>query len=344
MPAVLFRCDGGPELGIGHLVRCRALAAAFDALGWRSAFAVSRETATYVSGLAVVIVPPGVEGAGAVAAATYAEKFDSLIVDHYGLDAAFETAARGNAALVMAIDDLANRPHHCDVLLDANPERTVSDYRRLVEGSHLLLGLKHALLRPEFAQRRPAVARAPRRRIERLLVVLGGSDPGLATEHMLQALPGLCGIAAHVTLVIGPANPRRGTLASKARSLGASAVVDPPNLLELMMNADMAITSGSTTCLELACLGVPALILVTVENQRALARAVSRAGAGQLLGECRDVAPEQIVGAAAALDQDEALRGRMGDAGRNLVDGQGSRRVAGFIADMLSVKQREMHS
>ena len=341
MPAALFRCDGGPAPGIGHLVRCRALAAALDAHGWRSVFAVTRETATYVSGAQVVIVPPGLEGADAVAA----EKFDSLIVDHYGLDAAFETAACGNAALVVAIDDLADRPHDCDVLLDANPERTATDYRGLVASdSRFLLGLKHALLRPEFMQSRPAVARAPRNRVERLLIVLGGADPGRATERVLEALPQLRAMLMQVTLVIGPANARRDALAGKAREYGARAVVDPSDLAGLMASADLAIASASTTSLELACLGVPALILVTAENQRGLARALAKAGAGQLLGECGDVDAKQIALAVAALSEDQASRLRMSDAGRDLVDGQGSRRVAAFIADMLSVKQREMQS
>ena len=110
------------------------------------------------------------------------------------------------------------------------------------------------------------------------------------------------------------------------------------------MNADLAITSGSTSCLELACLGIPTLILVTAENQRGLARALSSSGAGKLLGESGDLDSKQVAADVMALGQDPALRARMGDAGRNLVDGQGSWRAARFIADMLSVKQREMHS
>ena len=154
MSAVLFRCDGGPELGIGHVMRCSALAAAFGALGWRSAFAVTRESAPLVSGREVVIVPPGREGASVVAATCSAEDFEILVVDHYGLDAAFEGAARGAAALVVVIDDLADRAHDCDVLLDPNPERAPADYDRLVSReTRLLLGLKHASLRAEFHER-----------------------------------------------------------------------------------------------------------------------------------------------------------------------------------------------
>src|SRR5262245_54187899 len=141
MPAVLLRCDGGPTIGMGHLTRCRALAAAFARLGWRASFAVTRETAAAFAHGDVVIVPPGLAGAGAVADTCRTHAVDCLVVDHYELDAGFEATARGPAGAVLAIDDLADRPHACELLVDPNPERVAADYAMLTaRATRLLLG------------------------------------------------------------------------------------------------------------------------------------------------------------------------------------------------------------
>src|SRR5262249_22732894 len=126
MRSVLFRCDGGPGIGVGHVLRCRALASALAALGWRYWFAFTRETASVFDEANAIVVPPGIDGAPAVAQAGDTHKVDCLVVDHYGLDARFETAARGQASAVLVIDDLADRPHACDLLVDVNPERVAA--------------------------------------------------------------------------------------------------------------------------------------------------------------------------------------------------------------------------
>ena len=341
MPNVLFRCDGSPGIGIGHLMRCRSLAAAFAALGWRHRFAVTRETAAFLS--------RSIQSSCHLAsmAPTRSPKraamgVDCLVVDHYGLDARFESAGGSNALIVLVIDDLADRPHDCDLLIDPNPERVAADYAgRTGRATRFLLGPQYALLRPEFPARRPARVRPPRQPAKQLLITLGGADPDNVSQRLLEALPHA---SFKAVLVVGPANPHRETLAALAPSRGVEIAFDPPDLAGLMLDADLAITAASTSFWELACLGVPALIVVIADNQRAVARAAGNAGAAFVLGESDHLDPRDLTTAITALAADPERRQRMSDAGRKLVDGKGAERVAAAVARIISAQPQEICS
>jgi UDP-2,4-diacetamido-2,4,6-trideoxy-beta-L-altropyranose hydrolase len=342
MPTVLLRCDGSPEIGMGHLMRCRALAAAFAALGWRHRFAVTGESAALLAESDPIVVPAGLDGACAVAQAVTANKVDCLVVDHYGLEGRFEAAARGSAGTLLVIDDLADRPHACDLLADANPERVAADYAHLTDaGTRLLLGPRYALLRGEFARRRPATPRRARPVAERLLITLGGVDWDNASQWVLETLPHVEGPPLNTLLVVGPANPHRQVLAALAPALGVEIAVDPPDLAGLMLAADIAIAAPSTSFWELACLGVPALLLMTADNQRLVARAAENAGTAIVLGENHHVDARKLAAAVTALAADPARRQRLSDAGRNLVDGSGAARVADAVAAIHAAQTQE---
>jgi UDP-2,4-diacetamido-2,4,6-trideoxy-beta-L-altropyranose hydrolase len=335
----LFRCDGGPHIGLGHVVRCRALAAAFETLGWRCWFAMTRETARLLAVADAIVVPAGIAGAPAVNAAVTARKVDCLVVDHYRLDATFERAARGGARLVLAIDDLADRRHDCDLVVDPNPERTAGDYARHVgRGTQFLLGPRHALLRPQFAERRAPRPRAPRRNARRLLITLGGADPENLSARVLAALPSVPGEAPSALLVVGPAHRQHKRLVIQAAAQGVDLVIDPPDMADVMAQADMAVTAGGTSCWELACLGIPMLLIVTADNQRGVARALAAAGAALVLGDSHHLDGHTIADAIGALAGDRELRRRMALAGRKLVDGRGANRVAGVVAKTIAAR------
>ncbi len=337
MPAVLFRCDGGPGIGIGHVMRCRALAAAFSDLGWRCSFATTETAASLLQSEDAIVVPDGTEGAVPVRAALADHTIDCLVVDHYGLDARFERQAAETGTLLVVIDDLANRTHHCSLLVDANPERRDADYAsHTAAGTRLLLGTKYALLRSEFLNR----ARPPRRDAKTLAIALGGADPDNVSAIILDALPFLTETAWKAALIVGQANPNRAALTARAEALGAEVLCNPPNLVALMADADIAISGGGTTCLEFACLGIPALTIILADNQRAIARAVEAAGAARVL-EGRNLAPRQVADAIAAMARDWEQRKTMSDAGRALVDGKGAARVAEETARLLAARKLE---
>jgi UDP-2,4-diacetamido-2,4,6-trideoxy-beta-L-altropyranose hydrolase len=205
----------------------------------------------------------------------------------------------------------------------------------------LLLGPRYALLRDEFIERRRADAHTTRHYAQRLLISLGGADPDNVSQRVIEALSHLGDVAIKTVLVVGPANPHREKLAVLASSRGVELAIDPPDLAGLMVEADMAITTGSTSFWELACLGVPTLIIVIADNQRAVARAAENAGAAIVLGEGDHLVPRTVAAAIAALAAHPDRRKQMREAGRTLVDGKGARRVAEAIANITSAQTQE---
>ena len=203
----VFRCDAGPAIGGGHVMRCLTLADALAARGWTCRFAVGPMTADLVPDVvryAPISVPDSPDReAGTIAASIGA--CDLLIVDHYGRDAVFEKASRSFARSILTIDDLADRAHDCDILVDQTLGRREADYRSIVpERCRLLLGTAYALLRPQFCAARE---HALRRRHEseparRVLISFGASNSnGLAAT----AISSLCapGSALMLDVVTG---------------------------------------------------------------------------------------------------------------------------------------------
>ena len=194
----MFRADASREIGGGHVMRCLTLAEALAEQGWHVGFAVNAQALSTVPSLAGTVAEILVLGEDDETAAMRERWPDGvvlLVVDHYGRDIAFEQRCRPWAAAILAIDDLADKQHRVDVLVDQTHGRAESDYRTLTgPNCRLLLGARFALLRPQFrAYRRRALARrestAPARR---LLVSFGATDSTGATMLTLQAVAERC--------------------------------------------------------------------------------------------------------------------------------------------------------
>lgn len=321
-PLVVFRCDASPEIGGGHVARCRALAAAMATLGWRSRFA----------GMAGHDALPLHGDAQAQAAGLRAHIPDGaalLVVDHYGLDAAFERACRGWARRILAIDDLADRRHDCDALLDAGADADGARYRALAgEETRLLLGPAFAPLRAEFqrarcpALRRRAEAGASTRRV---LVSFGSTDPRDATRHVLEALLPLRS-EIEIDVAIGSAAPGLPRLRT-AFGRGIALHVDTPDMAGLMAQADLGIGAGGATAWERCCLGLPAVLTTLADNQRANARALAARGAAIDLGDVGALGAATLRDTVQRLLRDGAARRAMSEAAAALCDGRGAQRV-----------------
>lgn len=318
---VIFRCDASPAIGGGHVARCRALADAMTELGWRCVFA----------GMAGADAVPMAGDAAAQAAALRMRFPDGaalLVVDHYGLDAAFEHACRGWARRILVIDDLADRRHDCDILLDAGADADAARYRALVgDEARLLLGPGFAPLRAEFQRARvTAMARraadTPARRV---LVSFGSTDPRDATRRVLSALLPLRSEIA-IDVAIGSAAPG---LARLRQDLDRSVTlhVDASDMAGLMSRADLGIGAGGTTIWERCCLGLPAVLLTLAENQRPNARALAARGAAIDLGDVGDGTAGAILDGVLGLLRDAGARRAMSTAAAALCDGRGVQRA-----------------
>ena len=314
---VVFRADSSASIGAGHVSRCLALAIELAKQGDRCVFACRPAVGDLISfirgvGFDVVELPdatasPEAEALAISLRATNIEHVDWLVVDHYGLDHAFESACRTFAQKIAVIDDLASRRHDCDILLDQNMGTDSADYAGLVLGSATVLaGPRFALLRGQFGEA-TAHSRWRDGSVSRVLVCFGGSDPTNETEKVLVALVMLGDIGIAVDVVLPEVAPYRDAVATRAAKMsGVTLHGRVEDMAALMSAADLMIGAGGVTLLERAAVGLPSISLRTADNQTRAACAAATLGTTRDLGPSGDVTP----GAIAA-----ALGDLLGDAG-----------------------------
>lgn len=335
---IAFRADASIPIGSGHVMRCLTLADRLQERGARVLFVCRGHEGNLVSfvegkGYRVAKLPqPGAPyrpAAGDVAQAAWlgvawredaeetsralqGERMDWLVVDHYGIDRRWHKKLRPHAERIMVIDDIADRPHDCEILLDQNLYRDMdARYRDLVpENCRKLLGPAYALLRPEFAQARQAL-RDRSGEIARVLVFFGGVDPTNETMKALQALSLFPKLA--VDAVVGAANPFKDRIRLFcSERTGYRYHCQIGNMAQLMGEADLVVGAGGSATWERCFLGLPSITLTNAENQVETTTAVAAAGATLFLGRCSDVDSHDISAALGSLLRDPVLVRGMG--------------------------------
>jgi len=309
---IAFRVDASLEIGTGHVMRCLTLAEALRENGAEVLF-ISRalpgdmidriETRGFSikrlpkpDGAATAAPPAHASWAGVswqrdaeeTDTALKASALDWLVVDHYAFDERWEKAVRRNGMQIMVIDDLADRPHDCELLLDQNLGREPDDYQALVpDHCKLLIGPTYALLRPEFAQlREESLERRRCPRLKCLLITMGGMDKDNATSRVLDALRD-CSLPDELTIEVamGGNAPWLEAVQKKAASMPWPTHVrlDTPDMARRMVTADLGIGAAGSTSWERCCLGLPSLIIVVADNQASAAKALGKSGAAVVL-------------------------------------------------------------
>lgn len=325
---VAFRADASLEIGTGHVMRCLTLADALREHGANCRFVCREQPGNLIAcirqrGYEVLVLPapnadcrPSAMPAHAawlgVPAALDASQtlaalgagVDWLVIDHYALDADWENALRPACRHLLVIDDLADRPHLADLLLDQNLGRREADYNALLPAHcRRLIGPQHALLRPEFAARRAAsLARRQSGTLRQLLVSMGGVDKDNATGLALAALPrDMLPADCRIVVVMGQHAPWRDAVAAQVTGLPwpTELRVAVADMATLIADSDLAIGAAGTSAWERCCLGLPTLTAVLATNQRAGAAALQEAGCVELLGDAAagfPKLPEKLVG------------------------------------------------
>jgi UDP-2,4-diacetamido-2,4,6-trideoxy-beta-L-altropyranose hydrolase len=345
VPTAIFRVDASPSIGSGHVRRCLVLAEALAADGWSVAFACCAGTKEAVpplarGGFACRVVLAEHNGSTPLHDAA-ADGCDLLVVDHYVLDARFEHACRSWVKTILVIDDLADRAHDCEILLDQTPGRQASDYASLVPGHcTVLAGSRFALLDPRFRRARERLG-APSDEVRRLLVGFGGTDPAGATARVLEALV-IAKLGAAVDVILGTANDDIGRIEQLAAQLDPPAAVhvSVDDMAGMIARADMAIGAGGVSALERCCLGVPSITITIAENQHKLADELALSGAAENLGPVGELSTRDIADAVSRLASDSARRGKMRAAALTVTDGLGAARVRAACSPAVFAKDR----
>ncbi len=260
---------------------------------------------------------------------------DWLVVDHYALDARWEKMLRSACEHLMVIDDLADRSHDCDLLLDQNLGRAPEDYAGLIPaGATTLLGPQYALLRPEFAALRPeSLARRAEPVLRRLLVTLGGVDKDDITTRVLDALDSAeLPDDLTITVVMGPHAPWLTQVRDRASAmrLPTEVLVGVSDMARLMAESDLSIGAGGSTTWERCALGLPSIQVVLAANQVEITEAVVQAGAA-VFGDVASL--PTTVASIANLD---GLSGRLTEMSHNaaaITDGHGAEKVARYFME-----------
>ncbi|MDP1671587.1 MAG: UDP-2,4-diacetamido-2,4,6-trideoxy-beta-L-altropyranose hydrolase, partial [Burkholderiales bacterium] len=257
-------------------------------------------------------------------------KPDWLVVDHYALDARWEKSVRPFFGKILVIDDLDDRPHEADLLLDQNlfldMEQRYSEHAPA--HCRLLLGPHYALLRPEFAEARSTL-RARSGKLERLLVTFGSYDPMNLT---LDALQGIEDADLHelkkVDVVVGSETPHLESITNYCKNRpGYQIHVQTSNMAALMAGADLAIGASGATTWERCCLGLPSIVFAVADNQLPIAAGCDKAGALVYLGRTPTAVRNPISSSLRQLSKNSEKLGEMSKIGISLVDGLGAQRV-----------------
>ncbi|MGN6869648.1 MAG: PseG/SpsG family protein, partial [Solirubrobacteraceae bacterium] len=251
-----------------------------------------------------------------------------IVLDGYQFDGDYQARLVAAGARVLALDDHGHaRRYSAELVLNQNAGADESLYRDRRTGTRLLLGPGYALLREEF-RRWPGRRAAAPLRARRAVVTLGGSDPDNVSATVLEGLAAVPG-PLEVLLMIGGANLHRTALQAAASRCPypVEVVVDARDMAARLSSADLAVAAAGVTALELARVGTPHIAIVLAENQRPGALALTREEIVVNLGWHADVTPESIGATVAALADDAVRRAEMSRRGRELVDGQGAKRV-----------------
>ena len=312
---IAFRVDASIQIGTGHVMRCLTLANALTKKGHKCFF-VCRDHNGHLGKLikakgfvlyllpntGKTISPDLLAGNSHAPWLGVSWEFDLnqtmnilrgqfvdwLVIDHYALDNYWEELASRVVKHILVIDDLADRQHHCDLLLDQTFGRKAGDYSLLLPAScEIICGSQYALLRPEFAAlRSDSLERRTKPKLNNLLISMGGVDKDNVTGQILDALKN-CELTndCKIVVILGSTAPWLNFVKEQVKTLPWLVEVKSGvnNVAELMADSDLAIGAAGSTSWERCCLGIPTAMLVLAENQKFAAKLLEKAGAVKLM-------------------------------------------------------------
>jgi UDP-2,4-diacetamido-2,4,6-trideoxy-beta-L-altropyranose hydrolase len=334
---LIVRADASVAMGTGHVMRCLALAQAWQDEGDHAVFAMAQSTPGIDERLRAeqieIICLEADAGSGRDATLTaevaHSRAADWVVVDGYQFDDKYQCSMKQSGLKLLFVDDLGLGGHYsADLLLNQNVHASERLYCDRENYTRILLGARYAMLRREFKSWRTWEREFdPNGR--RVLVTMGGSDPDNVTERVIEALEqsSVSGLEARV--LVGNSNPHFSLLEKVAQRSSATIglLTDARNIAELMVWADVAISAAGSTCWEMCLLGLPAMLIDLAENQRPLAEELDRRGAAMHLGSTKGIRPDKIAAKLQALISSVERRTKMSQRARELVDGEGAQRI-----------------
>lgn len=334
---VLIRVDASTEIGTGHVMRCLALAQVLQDEGGEAIFVLATHAPNLESrlkseGMKVVhldVEMGSIEDASETSALAHSCGCQWVVADGYHFLGECQRIIKDAGLSLLFIDDYGHAEHYyADFVLNQNVYAHEGFYQNRESYTKLLLGTKYALLRREFWQWQgwereiPPVAR-------KILVTLGGADPDNVTLKVIQAFQEVTVEELEVVVVVGGSNPHYEKLLAAVEKSGVSIELrrNVTNMPDLMAWADVAIAGGGSTTWELAFMGLPYLLIVLADNQKAIANTLNNMEVAINLGWHSDVSAESLSQNITQLIKEEKRRSQMLKLSQDLIDGDGSNRI-----------------
>ncbi len=341
---LLIRADASAEIGTGHVMRCLAIAQAWQDTGGSTTFLMAQSTPSVRSRLAAekcrVILLPAVPGSAEDADLTNqcasSIEADWLVVDGYVFETKYHEKVRGPWRNLLCVDDAGQCDRYvADIVLNQNVTASKDVYPQCLPSTQLLLGPHFSLLRREFAPWREwqrQISASGRN----VLVTLGGSTPLAAGIRVMESLGGMKVEGLRAIFVVGGSASDVPALEACAAKFHEKISLrkDVSNMAELMAHADVAISAAGSTCWELCLLGLPSVLLDVADNQIPIAVELERRGCMTYGGNGNIVAPDALARMLENLLFTKGVRESMSRHCRQLVDGYGAERVVGTMREL----------
>jgi len=343
---IIFRCDGASHLGLGHVMRCLALADGFRREGFSHITFMSKDYDTQIlnkmrsCNFQVESIPHQADLREDLQRIIKMIERDSggiIITDSYAIDTHYLKELKNTGAFVMCIDDLAQIHFPSDVVLNQNMYASEKDYS-VETYTKLLLGTHYTLLRREFLES-GKTERLIEKGIRSIMVTMGGGEINNQIPRVLEGLKDIsqgkgAGLVVYVIVGVGYHNQRQLHSPSDEQDLQINIMHNPDNLSKLMAEVDIAITAGGSTCYELAYLGVPSIIISIADNQKKIAERLDEEGVSIYLGHYEDVGIKDIRGSVEMLIANSEKRKKMSERGSKLIDGRGVNRIVREVKEL----------
>lgn len=277
---VLIRTDASTEIGSGHVMRCLTIAEKLRSRNCNVSFFMKRLSGNliaYVQSRGFKVID-------------HFQTVDLCIIDHYEIDERWEQTIRPFVRKIVVIDDLANRQHDCDLIIDPNVvPNFATRYDSLVpETCVKLLGPKNLIIREEFIQERQR-QRWRDGTVDQLLIFMGGTDPTNETIKVLQALQKVNSEFSHVDVVVGNGNTKSEKIKEICRVIGYHFHQQINYMAFLMRQADFSIGAGGSTTWERCYVGLPSSNTIVAENQISATEMAANLGVAWNIGWHEDV-------------------------------------------------------
>jgi UDP-2,4-diacetamido-2,4,6-trideoxy-beta-L-altropyranose hydrolase len=332
---ILIRTNSSKQIGMGHLIRCMSLAIVLKEKGARVIFVINDGNDNRIEVLQknhFEVYPINISNDIEQTIDILKNlnlKIQWVIVDHYGIDKNWHLKIREWAQKIMVIDDLADRAHDCDLLVDQNYYyNQFMRYHSLVSShTECLLGPDFALLRKEFQQLRAQLKNRDGR-IKKILIFFGGSDCSTAIIKALEACLTLPQYHFEIEVVTTSVCTRQENIQQLCQEIGARYLYQVDNIAELMSKTDLVIGGGGVSIWERCCLGLPSIVLSIADNQVLVSKAAASLGLICYLGQLEDVDKTEIANAIISLFSDPQSVINMSLKGSHLVDGRGCEKIA----------------